>query len=68
MADQFVCNPNYLSNKLKKATGEGFQELLDRRRLLEAQKMMNGTDFSNEGISEAVGCHNVISLLCLFGR
>ena len=30
--------------------------------------MMNSTDFSNEGISEAVGCHNVISLLCLFGR
>lgn len=68
VADRFGYNPNYLSNKLKKATGEGFQELLDRRRLIEAQKMMNGTDFSNEEISEAVGYRNVTSLFRLFGR
>lgn len=54
MADRFGCNPDYLSNKLRKATGEGSQESLDGRRLIEAQKMMNSTDFSNEEISETV--------------
>lgn len=68
VADRFGYNRNYLSNKLKKATGESFQELLDRRKLCEAQKMMNTTDLSNEEISETIGYRNVTSLFRLFRR
>jgi AraC-like DNA-binding protein/mannose-6-phosphate isomerase-like protein (cupin superfamily) len=68
LAQHFGYNRNYLSNKLKRATGKSFQELLDRYRLSQAQKMMNGTTLTNKEISEEIGYRNVTSLFRLFKK
>ncbi|MFD1486054.1 AraC family transcriptional regulator [Lacticaseibacillus baoqingensis] len=67
-AKQFDYNRNYLSNKLKTATGKSFQELIDRRRLSVAENLMIKTDLTNEEICDLVGYRNSASLYRLFQK
>ena len=67
-AKRFDYNRNYLSNKLKAATGKNFQELLDRRRLAVAENLMIKTNLTNEEICDLVGYRNNASLYRLFQK
>ncbi|AMV63549.1 AraC family transcriptional regulator [Pediococcus damnosus] len=64
----FGYNGNYLSNKLKHATGKNFQELVDRRRLSVAENLIIKTDLSSSDICELIGYKNVTSLFRLFKK
>ena len=68
VSEHFGYNRNYLSDKLRKATGKGFQELIDQRRLAVAENLIIKTNQTNITISTTLGYKNVTSLFRLFQR
>ncbi|WP_411342425.1 AraC family transcriptional regulator [Paenibacillus sp. WLX1005] len=55
LARQFSFNANYLSNLLKKQTGQTFSQLVRSQRMLHAAELLRQTDRSIEQIVEEVG-------------
>ncbi len=55
LSKDFHYNENYLSRKIKHATGRNFTELLNRYRLTEAQRLLEDTELSIPEIAYRVG-------------
>ncbi|MGM0303953.1 hypothetical protein IGI66_003618 [Enterococcus sp. AZ048] len=68
LSDQFGYNSNYMSNKLKKETGQSFKELINSARYQTALKLMQETDKSIEEIAYSIGFDTLPSLYKLFSR
>lgn len=68
LADHFGYNSNYIGNKLKKETGQTFQELIDLKKFRLAVNLLTETDLSTEDISERIGYTSPISFFRLFKR
>lgn len=66
LAMTFGYNKNYLSNLLKSKTGITFQEMLDQKRLIEAQRLLKETSLSVNEIAEKLGYKSPPSLFKLF--
>ncbi|KAF0426505.1 helix-turn-helix domain-containing protein [Pediococcus acidilactici] len=64
----FGYNMNYLSNKIKAATGQTFKELIEQRRLYAAQELLFQTNLSLDQISQRIGYKNPSSLNRLFKK
>lgn len=64
----FGYNMNYLSNKIKAATGQTFKELIEQRRLYAAQELLFQTNLSLDQISLRIGYKNPSSLNRLFKK
>lgn len=58
LADRLGYNPNYLSNLIKKHTGNTFKNLIIDQRLHEAHNLVLSTRLSVEAIAEYVGFSN----------
>ena len=58
IAKQFSYHPTYVSNLLKKETGETFSSILLKLRMERAVMMMKGTTLSNEEIATMLGYSN----------
>ena len=59
LADVFHFNQSYLSQYLKKNTGENFTDLLQKARITQAEKLLSDTALSVAEIADKVGYQNV---------
>ncbi|ETA73266.1 AraC family transcriptional regulator [Ligilactobacillus equi] len=66
LSKEFGYNKNYLSNKIKQASGSSFSDLVARKRLVVAQNLLQNSDYPIEKISEYVGFKNPSSLFRIF--
>ncbi|MDO4452973.1 MAG: response regulator [Eubacteriales bacterium] len=58
VADAVHVNPDYLSRMLKEDTGRSLSEYIKYRRILEAQKLLDYSEFTITQIAEAAGFKN----------
>ncbi len=68
LAKHFGYNSNYLDNKIKRETGQTFQEIIDQKKLRLAISLLKETNMSTEKISQEIGYNSPISLFRLFKR
>lgn len=68
LANEFGYNSNYIGNKLKKETGNTFQDLINSAKYQMALELMKETDKSIEEIAYEVGFSSLPSLYKLFAR
>lgn len=68
LAKHFGYNSNYIGNKIKKETGQTFQELIDQKKFRLATNLLTETNYSIENIAERIGYHSTISFFRLFKR
>lgn len=68
LGQQFGYNKNYISNKLKKETGQSFQTLIDKKRVAAAKQLLAETNYSVTEIAELLGYSSTPSLFRLFTK
>lgn len=66
LAAEFGYNQNYLGNMLKTKTGATFQEMIDQKRLIEAQRLLRESSMTIDTIAENLGYKSTPSLFKLF--
>jgi AraC-like DNA-binding protein len=66
LATEFGYNQNYLGNMLKAKTGATFQEMIDQKRLIEAQRLLRESSMTIDTIAENLGYKSTPSLFKLF--
>ncbi|MDG2979221.1 AraC family transcriptional regulator [Latilactobacillus curvatus] len=66
LGQHFGYNKNYIGNKIKAATGQSFQELVDKKRLATVKSLLVETQYSIAEITEIVGYKSAPSLFKLF--
>lgn len=59
LSQHFGYNPNYLSNKLKRKTGQSYKEIISYLRYRVVLELMEETDDSVEEITEKIGFHSI---------
>ncbi len=58
LAAKYKYNKNYLSNVIKKETGDSFKDLLTKQRLIQAHTLITSTTLPIEEIVEKIGMKN----------
>lgn len=68
VAAHFGLNPNYMSNLLKKYTGQSFNQLVTTQKLAVAQRLLTNSDLPISDIANYIGYQNITFFYKIFEK